>query len=66
VGGNRRGFMFYRWLRPTSAMPTPTAKLVPLASIADYLPGDHPRLDQAARDSQLSARRRWFAARFQS
>ena len=58
--------MFYRWLRPTSPMPTPQAVVVNLADVAAHLPGDHPVLDQAARDEQLSARRRWFAGRFQS
>ncbi len=61
-----RGFVFYRWLRPKSPMPTPTAELMPLAQVYDHLPADHPELDQAAQDAQLSARRRWYAARFQS
>jgi hypothetical protein len=66
TGGNRRGFLFYRWLRPTGPMPTPEAVLVPLTEVRSLLPADHPILDQDARDAQLSARRRWFAARFQS
>lgn len=66
VGGHRRGFMFYRWLRPTGAMPTPVAVLTPLARVREYLPSTHPVFDGAARDEQLSKRRRWYAARFQS
>lgn len=66
VGGSRRGFLFYRWLRPTTEMPTPVAELVRLTEVRANLPADHPVLDQAARDAQLSARRRWYAARFQS
>jgi len=66
VGGSRRGFLFYRWLRPVGAMPTPVATVVPLAKVYDHLPSGHPRLDQVARDAQMSARRRWYAARFQT
>ncbi|MGE0385550.1 MAG: DUF1214 domain-containing protein [Gammaproteobacteria bacterium] len=66
AGGHRRGFLFYRWLRPAGAMPTPEATLVPLARVREHLPAEHPVLDQDARDAQLSARRRWYAARFQS
>lgn len=66
VGGNRRGFLFYRWLRPRSKMPTPVAELVALADVSAHLPESHPHFDQVARDEQLSARRRWLAARFQS
>jgi hypothetical protein len=66
VGGHRRGFMFYRWLRPEGEMPTPTAEVVALDDVRAHLPDDHPVLDQAARDEQLAARRRWYAGRFQS
>jgi hypothetical protein len=66
VGGHRRGFLFYRWVRPTSEMPWPVAKLVPLAMVRDQLPAEHPVFGQAARDAQLSQRRQWFASRFQS
>jgi hypothetical protein len=66
AGGNRRGFLFYRWLRPTSEMPTPVAELTTVDAVRDHLPADHPVMDQAARDEQLSARRRWYASRFQS
>ena len=66
VGGHRRGFLFYRWLRPTSEMPTPLAELVPIGEVRSRLPGDHPVFDRAQRDEQMSVRRRWYAARFQS
>jgi hypothetical protein len=66
VGGHRRGFLFYRWLRPTTDMPTPVAVLMSLQDVRRHLPEDHPVFDQASRDRQLSARRRWFAQRFQS
>ncbi len=66
VGGNRRGFLFYRWLRPTTPMPTPVAVLTPLADVRAHLPLEHPLFDQAARDVQLAERHRWYARRFQS
>jgi hypothetical protein len=66
TGGSRRGFLFYRWLRPTSAMPTPTGVVVPVARVRDHLPPEHPVIDQEGRDAQLAARRRWYAGRFQT
>lgn len=66
VGGSRRGFLFYRWLRPTTPMPTPVATLTTLAEVQTLLPRDHPVLDRSGRDEQLSRRRRWYARRFQS
>jgi hypothetical protein len=66
VGGHRRGFLFYRWLRPATDMPTPQAVLTSLQDVRGHLPGDHPVFDQDARDRQLSVRRRWYARRFQS
>lgn len=66
VGGNRRGFLFYRWLRPTSPMPTPVAVVTTIDRAREHLPVDHPTVDQASRDAQLGRRRRWYAARFQS
>jgi hypothetical protein len=47
-------------------MPTPQAVLTTLLDVRRHLPDDHPAYDQNARDRQLSARRRWFAGRFQS
>ncbi len=66
TGGSRRGFLFYRWLRPVGPMPTPHAVVVPLDEVRHHLPGEHPVLDQDGRDAQLSTRRRWLAGRFQS
>ncbi|MGE0878695.1 MAG: DUF1214 domain-containing protein [Acidimicrobiia bacterium] len=63
--GNRRGFMFYRWLYPTTAMPTPVAVKVPVATVRDHLPADHPVTSRAQRRDALAIRRRWIASRFQ-
>ena len=66
TGGHRRGFLFYRWLRPTSPMPTPTAAVTSLDEVRSHLPSNHPVVDQGGRDTQLAARRRWYAGRFQA
>lgn len=65
TGSSRRGFVFYRWVRPTTTMPTPIATKVALDSVRDHLPAGHPVVARDARDAQLSARRRWYADRFQ-
>jgi hypothetical protein len=56
------GMIAYRWIWARST-PAPTTEVVPLDAVADRLPADHPRLDQAARDTQLDARRRGVARR---
>jgi hypothetical protein len=66
VGGHRRGFLFYRWFRPTGPMPTPEAVVAAASDVRGHLPDDHPILDQASRDRQLSDRRQWYARRFQT
>jgi hypothetical protein len=65
IGGSRRGFLFYRWLRPRTEMPTPDAILTSLTDVRSHLPPDHPVIDQDTRDRQLTLRRRWYAGRFQ-
>ena len=66
TGGHHRGFLFYRWLRPRTPMPTPSAVVTPIGDVRSHLPSEHPVLDQATRDAQLAARRRWYAGRFQA
>lgn len=60
-----RGFMFYRWLRPTGETPTPVAVRTPLDRVRDRLPAEHPVVDAHARRRQLTDRRAFFAKRFQ-
>ena len=64
-GGSRRGFLFYRWLRPTSDMPTPEGVVTTVDRVREHLPADHPVVDQDGRDEQLSTRRQWMGLRFQ-
>jgi len=66
TGGNRRGFIFYRWLRPAAHLPSPVGQVVKLGELRTLIPKDHPQVDQATRHKQLSARRAWFARRFQT
>lgn len=66
TGGNARGFLFYRWLWPESDLPSPTGRVVKLDQVRALLPAEHPRIDAATRRRQLSARRAWFARRFQA
>jgi len=66
VGGSRRGFVFYRWLRPVGDMPTPGALVVKIANLHEHLPSGHPHIDPQARDEMMARRRKWYAARFQS
>ena len=66
TGGNRRGFVFYRWLRPVAGLPSPSGRVVKLEDLRRLMPETHPRVDQPTRRKQLSARRAWFARRFQT
>jgi hypothetical protein len=66
TGGSRRGFLFYRWLRPDDQLPAPQGKVVKLSEVRGLLPAQHPHIDRAARRTQLAARRAWFAKRFQT
>lgn len=66
TGGSRRGFLHYRWLGPKGEMPTPKGKVVKLSQVRSLLPPQHPHFDEAKRRAQLSARRAWFARRFQT
>ena len=66
TGSARRGFLFYRWLHPTGGLPSPIGKVVKLKEVRGLMPADHPHIDKAARRAQLSARRAFFAKRFQS
>lgn len=68
TGGGQRGFLFYRWLKPEDVdnMPAPIGKVVKLKEIRGLMPAGHPHIDEATRRQQLSARRAWFARRFQT
>lgn len=66
TGGGRRGFVFYRWLHPTGDLPSPSGRVVKLSEVRAQMPADHPRIDEATRRQQLSARRAFFARRFQA
>lgn len=67
TGGARRGFLHYRWLRPTvDHLPTPAGKVVKLSEVRNLMPPEHPRVDQETRRARLSARRAYFAKRFQT
>jgi hypothetical protein len=63
--GGRRGFLFYRWFRPRSAMPTPIATLCRRADVRDHLPPSHPYVSPEARRRDLELRNAWLARRFQ-
>jgi hypothetical protein len=52
TGGSRRGFLFYRWLSPTTGMPTPEGVVTTVDGVRQHLPADHPVVDQAARRSR--------------
>ena len=65
-GGARRGFVFYRWLRPSAELPSPSGRVIPVAQVRSLMPADHPWIDRATRRRHLSARRAWFAGRFQT
>lgn len=65
TGGSRRGFVFYRWLHPTSPMPTPVATKVDIRDVRRHLPAGHPSTTVDERRTALAARRRWLARRFQ-
>jgi hypothetical protein len=53
-------------LRPLDELPSPSGRVVKLEELHDLMPGDHPRVERAARRKQLCARRAWFARRFQA
>jgi hypothetical protein len=65
TGGGRRGFLFYRWFRPTSPMPTPTAITCRIEDVRDHLPDTHPRVTGEQRRRDLADRNAWLARRFQ-
>ncbi|HPG24224.1 MAG: hypothetical protein H6748_19780 [Spirochaetaceae bacterium] len=65
TGDHREGLLTYRWFWPESD-PTPTARVLPLAEIADALPGDTPRVDAAARRAEIAARKAHLAWRFRT
>lgn len=65
TGGARRGFLFYRWFRPTSPMPTPQATACRSGEVRSYLPPSHPHVSPEQRREQLAGRNTWLARRFQ-
>jgi hypothetical protein len=44
-----------RWFRPPESPPI-RSEIVPLASLAEHLPDDHPRVDAEARADELRSR----------
>lgn len=66
TAGARRGFVFYRWLRPAGAMPTPIGTVCPFEHVRDRLPADHPAVAPDERRAALAERAAWFAARWQA
>jgi hypothetical protein len=54
--GRARGMLAYRWVW-AETMPTPVAKVVPVAEIFDQLPDDHPQVTETERRQHLSIRR---------
>lgn len=57
------GMAVYRYVG-AQTKPQPTAAVVPIASLRDHLPANHPAVDEAARRQQLAdryraAQRRW-------
>lgn len=59
--GNPEGYIFMRWQQirtPLSVGDAPTARLVPLATLRQAMPGDTPVVDAAERRKQL-AERKW-------
>jgi hypothetical protein len=65
TGGSKRGFLFYRWFRPEQKLPTPSARVLPVAAVRGKLPAGHPHVDAAARRAMLAKRREQLAKRFQ-
>jgi len=59
-----RGLLVYRWVWARNN-PVPTSRVVPLASLRDTLPDDHPLVDATQRRQQLARRREAAWNRFQ-
>jgi hypothetical protein len=58
------GLLVYRYVG-TRTRPVPEAVVVPLASVAEHLPADHPTVTVDQRREQLARRRRAALARYQ-
>jgi len=58
------GLLVYRYIG-TRTRPVPEAAVVPLASVAEHLPDEHPRVTAEERREQLTHRRRAVLARYQ-
>lgn len=65
TAGHPEGLLTLRWFWPNSD-PTPTTRVVPLASVAGALPKDTPRIDAAARRAEIRRRIEHLAWRFRS
>ncbi len=64
-GGHSEGLLTFRWFWPRSD-PSPTTRVVPLASVASLLPEETPRVDAERRRAEVRARKEHLAWRFRS
>ena len=65
TGGHKEGLLTYRWFWPESD-PTPSARLLPIAELADCLPSDTPKIDAAMRRAEIRSRKGHLAWRFRT
>jgi hypothetical protein len=63
TGGRAEGLLLYRYVGARTR-PVPDAKVVPVASIVEHVPADHPRVDAAQRREQLARRSVAVLARY--
>ncbi len=65
TGQHREGLLTYRWFWPKSD-PSPTARIVPLATARDAFPEDTPSIDENERRAQIRERKAHLAWRFRT
>ena len=65
VAGHPEGLLTFRWFWPKSD-PTPSARVVPLDAISEYLPDDTDRVSPDARRRDISERKAHLAWRFRT
>lgn len=63
VAGHRAGMLTYRWIWSKDA-PTPTARVISVDEIREYLPDDTPAFDEEDRRRQIGVRRAHVERRF--
>ncbi|HMV71307.1 MAG TPA: hypothetical protein PKC08_03945, partial [Pseudomonadales bacterium] len=64
TGGFDEGVMLCRFQFPECTAPQPRTRVVPLASLAQLLPPDTPRVDPDERRRDIARRRHGLAMRF--